>query len=41
MAKLSGQYMSIRKRFKKYFKAVDSLGKATKTSGPIKIKLLT
>jgi len=30
--------MSIRKRFKKYFKAVDSLGKAAKTSGPIKSK---
>lgn len=30
--------MSIRKRFKKYFKAVDSLGNAAKTSGPIKSK---
>ncbi len=30
--------MSIRKRFKKYFKAVDSLGKAAKTAGPIKSK---
>lgn len=38
MAKLPGQYMSIRKRFKKYFKAVDSLGRAAKTSGPIKNK---
>jgi len=38
MAKFPVQYMSIRKRFKKYFKAVDSLGNAAKTSGPIKSK---
>lgn len=35
MAKLPEQYISIRKRFKKYFTAVDNLGKAAKASGPI------
>ena len=35
MAKLPDQYMSIRKRFKKFFTAVDNLGKAAKTSGPL------
>lgn len=35
MAKLPEQFVSIRKRFKKYFTAVDNLGKAAKTSGPI------
>jgi alkylhydroperoxidase/carboxymuconolactone decarboxylase family protein YurZ len=35
MAKLPEQYVSIRKRFKKYFTAVDNLGKAIKASGPL------
>ncbi len=35
MAKLPDQYMSIRKRFKKFFTAVDNLGKAAKASGPL------
>ena len=35
MAKLPEQYVSIRKRFKKFFSAVDNLGKAAKVSGPL------
>ena len=35
MAKLPEQYVSIRKRFKKFFNAVDNLGKAAKASGPL------
>jgi alkylhydroperoxidase/carboxymuconolactone decarboxylase family protein YurZ len=35
MAKLPEQYESIRKRFKKFFNAVDNLGKAAKASGPL------
>jgi 4-carboxymuconolactone decarboxylase len=35
MAKLPEQYVSIRRRFKKYFNAVDNLGKAAKASGPL------
>jgi len=35
MVKLPAQYLSIRKRFKKYFTAVDNLGKAAKTAGPL------
>ncbi len=38
MAKLPGQYMSIRKRFKKYFDASDKLGRAARASGPISKK---
>lgn len=38
MAKLPGQYISIRTRFKKYFTAVDNLGKVVKASGPINKK---
>ncbi len=32
---LPGQYVSIRKRFKKYFKALENFGKAAKEAGPI------
>ena len=32
---LPEQYRSIRKRFKKYFTAVDNLGKAAKAAGPL------
>lgn len=35
MARLPGQYISIRKRFKNYFKAVDNLGKAARSAGPL------
>lgn len=35
MAELPGQYRSIAKRFKKYSRAVEILGKAAKESGPI------
>ena len=35
MDKLPEQYQSIRKRFKKYFTAVDNLGKAAKAAGPL------
>jgi len=35
MDKLPQQYQSIRKRFKKYFTAVDNLGKAAKAAGPL------
>lgn len=35
MAKLPEQYISIKKRFKKYFNAVDNLGKAARTAGPL------
>lgn len=35
MVKLPDQYLSIRKRFKKYFAAVDNLGKAAKAAGPL------
>jgi len=35
MAKLPEQYLSIRKRFKKYFTAADNLGKAAKEAGPL------
>lgn len=35
MSKLPEQYLSIRKRFKGYFRAVDNLGKAAKAAGPI------
>jgi AhpD family alkylhydroperoxidase len=38
MAKLPEQYLSIRKRFKKYFTAVDNLGKAAKSAGPLNKK---
>lgn len=35
MANLPDQYMSIRKRFKSYSKALDNLGKAAKEAGPL------
>ena len=35
MAKLPSQYVSIKKRFKEYFSAVDNLGKSTKEMGPL------
>ncbi len=38
MSKLPEQYLSIKKRFKSYFRAVDNLGKAVKTAGPINEK---
>lgn len=38
MAKLPEQYLSIKKRFEKYFTAVDNLGKAAKAAGPLNAK---
>lgn len=38
MPKLPGQYLNIKKRFKKLLRAVDNLGKATKEAGPLDIK---
>ncbi len=35
MKKLPEQYVSIKKRFKKFFTAVDNLGKITRSAGPI------
>lgn len=35
MSKLPEQYQRLKKRFKGYMKAVDSLGKAAKEAGPI------
>jgi 4-carboxymuconolactone decarboxylase len=35
MAKLPKQYVGIGKRYKKYFNALNSLGKAAKSSGPL------
>jgi alkylhydroperoxidase/carboxymuconolactone decarboxylase family protein YurZ len=35
MGKLPDQYISIRKRFKKFYSAVDNLGKAARNAGPI------
>ena len=35
MSELPGQYMSIAKRFKKYTRALENLGKAAKEAGPI------
>lgn len=35
MSKLPDQYLSIKKRFKDYFRAVDNLGKAARAAGPI------
>jgi 4-carboxymuconolactone decarboxylase len=35
MAKLPTQYVGMSKRYKKYFNALNSLGKAAKSSGPI------
>lgn len=38
MSKLPGQFESIKKRFKGYFKAADNLGKAARTAGPLNEK---
>jgi 4-carboxymuconolactone decarboxylase len=38
MSKLPAQYVGISKKFKKYSKAVENLGKAAKSAGPIKAK---
>ncbi|MCE5194631.1 MAG: carboxymuconolactone decarboxylase family protein [Nitrospiraceae bacterium] len=38
MTKLPSQYLNIQKRFKEYLKAVDSLGKTLKASGPLNSK---
>jgi 4-carboxymuconolactone decarboxylase len=38
MAKLPNQFMSIRKRFAKFFKAVENVGKEAKAAGPINAK---
>lgn len=38
MPKLPGQYLHIKKRFKKYFSAVDNLGRAARASGPLNKK---
>lgn len=35
MTTLPKQYLSIKKRFKGYFKAVDNLGKAVRAAGPL------
>jgi 4-carboxymuconolactone decarboxylase len=35
MNHLPGQYLSVKKRFRKLLRAVDNLGKVTKESGPI------
>jgi len=35
MSKLPEQYLSIKTRFKGYFRAVDNLGKAVRSAGPI------
>jgi len=35
MAKLPGQFLSIKERFREYFKAAETLGKAAKVAGPI------
>jgi alkylhydroperoxidase/carboxymuconolactone decarboxylase family protein YurZ len=38
MARLPNQFMSIRKRFAKYFKAVENVGKEAKAAGPLNAK---
>lgn len=35
MSRLPGHYVGIRKRFKDYFKAVESLGEAAGAAGPV------
>ncbi len=39
MSRLPNQYMGIGKRFKKYFNALNNLGKAAKASGPLNEKM--
>jgi AhpD family alkylhydroperoxidase len=38
MAKLPDQFKSIRKRFEKYFRAVENLGKEARAAGPLNKK---
>jgi 4-carboxymuconolactone decarboxylase len=38
MSNLPEQYISIKKRFRKFFTAVDNLGKVTRNAGPIDTK---
>ncbi len=38
MSRLPNQYVGIGKRFKKYFNALNNLGKAAKSSGPLNEK---
>ena len=38
MPELPGQYLSIKKRYKKFFDAVANLGKTAKASGPLNAK---
>jgi len=38
MSKLPDQYLSIRKRFRKFYTAADNLGKAARAAGPISVK---
>jgi len=35
MSELPEQYLSIKRRFKSYFKAADNLGKAARAAGPL------
>jgi alkylhydroperoxidase/carboxymuconolactone decarboxylase family protein YurZ len=39
MSKLPDQYISIRKRFNKFFKALNNLGKTARESGPLDEKV--
>ncbi|MBI5100287.1 MAG: carboxymuconolactone decarboxylase family protein [Nitrospirae bacterium] len=39
MSKLPDQYLSIRRRFKKYFTAVNNLGKTVREAGPLDEKV--
>jgi len=39
MPKLPNQYLGIQKRYKGYMKAVENLGKATKSAGPLNTKV--
>jgi 4-carboxymuconolactone decarboxylase len=38
MTELPGQYLSVKKRFRKLYTAVEKLGKAARESGPINAK---
>ncbi|MDA8078038.1 MAG: carboxymuconolactone decarboxylase family protein [Nitrospiraceae bacterium] len=39
MARLPDQYVGIRKRFKKYFTALNNLGKVAREAGPLNAKM--
>jgi len=39
MSQYPEQYLSIKKRFRKFFAAADNLGKATRSAGPITTKM--